>query len=66
MNNWISVDERLPEENVVVLWYKERDGSMYSESIDRRRQSFPHLVYATHWMPLPEPPKEKALEQSNG
>ena len=48
---WIPVSERLPEENdaVLVVW---KDGDiglafMHKDDWD----------YATHWMPMPEPPK---------
>lgn len=59
---WISVDERLPEEGETVLCYYEsdlmgvctrlheiwEDSYGYWESDDA----------ITHWMPMPEPPKE--------
>ncbi len=61
--NWISVDERLPEigmyliatgrylEEVPVGWY---DGSCWSWGFDDAE-----IDDVTHWMPLPEPPKER-------
>lgn len=65
---WIPVEERLPDENnrwVLCLcvsgamevlkfdytmwnWYAQYPGRCYMEN------------YVTHWMPLPEPPKEDA------
>ena len=61
-DRWISVEERLPEPGSIVLcrfkngkfavcfWgnWKWQDIYNYSEYLD-----------ITHWMPLPEPPKEK-------
>lgn len=61
-NEWVSVEERLPAptENLVLVydctgvnmaWYSYAMGWMY-------RTGLPG-VEITHWMPLPEPPKEK-------
>lgn len=57
---WISVEERLPEDHgyVVVVhdgfsmvgWYATRDEVWRSASMVPLKP--------THWMPLPEPPKE--------
>lgn len=49
---WISVTERLPELNENVLVYSAHSGLICIDAniwFDRN---------ATHWMPLPEPPKE--------
>ena len=57
---WISVEERLPEENgkYIVCTAK---GSVYCTKFSIGvRGSFHTDMYThiTHWMPLPEPPKE--------
>ena len=75
MSEWISVKERLPEEGQRVLlynsleyvsivmahWYSSSQTPFFNHvTIDDIHINFPlqdnkHL----HWMPLPEPPKEK-------
>jgi hypothetical protein len=74
LNNWISVKDRLPEEDIAVLVY----GQVLNDPPDvigvRRRyngdqewkytwESEDGFIYreddVTHWMPLPEPPKEE-------
>ena len=56
-NGWISVKDRLPENNNSVLTYSDDiDGNKYRLiTPNLSLQSFPSSV--THWMPLPEPPK---------
>ena len=63
---WISVEERLPEheENVLVAVDYEhiRATGVYISSLLERRQGerWTHKGYTvTHWMPLPEAPKMK-------
>ena len=62
---WIPVSERLPEVETDVLVYNDA-GGMPTVDVD----SMGHYEYVdasfwyrcqnvTHWMPLPEPPKEK-------
>ena len=61
MNEWISVKDRLPKEDGKdVLTYRGEDelcielyAQGYGFSFDDMFQSD-----VTHWMPLPEPPKE--------
>ena len=51
---WIPVTERLPEGGVYVLAYSADDDYMCVEA----RHKFA-AFQITHWMPLPEPPKEE-------
>lgn len=68
MSEWISVKDRLPEvDGLYLTCYKFRnDGRLFMEvlayyAIDLKPH-FQHEGYSgltvTHWMPLPEPPKE--------
>ena len=63
---WISVEERLPEKGVfVVVYYGNFIGNLmdvYMWDGECWRSSTGYLEDAeniTHWMPLPEPPKEE-------
>ena len=63
---WIPVAERLPERDVQVLgWYKDNPFSQYRPEVVAWNGNGWVFVYAhryvtdvTHWMTLPEPPKE--------
>ena len=57
---WIPVTERLPDKPMKCLVYTER-GEYGGYEITYYNQGF-YLQYSnvTHWMPLPEPPKEGA------
>jgi len=59
---WISVEERLPEERAVVLVV--RDEKLYGRTVTIGwhrcgKWELPIGAKITHWMPLPEPPKEE-------
>jgi hypothetical protein len=67
---WISVEERLPENEQIVIGYTPCDGYMfvgyYREEknwkqwyiVTAMRSTKYMTKKVTHWMPLPEPPKE--------
>lgn len=63
---WIPVTERFPERDVQVLgWYKDNPFSQYRPEVVSWNGNGWVFVYAhryvtnvTHWMPLPEEPKE--------
>ena len=70
---WISVKDRLPEhdEKVLCRYGFEKEGKrhdmMFTGCLDYYAHDLvPHFQHAstglfvTHWMPLPEPPKEDA------
>lgn len=60
---WISVDERLPETNEEVLVYSSV-GKIYTacyirvDGIEFWFENIDGFREITHWMPLPPPPKE--------
>jgi len=63
---WISVEERLPKKNeeyivcgvgfnnVLVTTLEWRRGRWFSDVY----QNYVEMIKITHWMPLPEPPKQ--------
>lgn len=70
--NWISVKERLPQDEKPVLTYygfDHGDGdlgmkfmgtlSYFCFDPNPHWQHASHNLVVTHWMPLPEPPKEE-------
>ena len=78
VNQWISVKDRLPEENILVLCYARSttgEGNNYFLGAlahgefwflkvnDIGHVSYPVLHWeVTHWQPLPEPPKDGDVE----
>ena len=76
-NEWVRVEERLPEEKEMCLLYTPRDGIMcvgfYAGNDNWEHKHKWKLVTAmrssqtltkkvTHWMPLPEPPDRRPPE----
>lgn len=57
---WIPVAERLPDIGIEVLVYSEDDGIC----VDYYDGASFGYYGVTHWMPLPEPPKEKRNDLS--
>lgn len=73
MNDWIRADERLPENDVMVIGFTPCDGFMfvgyYHEEpkydwkvwriVTAMRSAKVMKKKVTHWMPLPNPPAEE-------
>ncbi|STY93185.1 DUF551 domain-containing protein [Moraxella bovis] len=61
-NGWISVDDRLPPLETVVLVYQRPLRYVLTAEYLGDRYEFselmPHDTRVTHWQPLPKPPKE--------
>ena len=68
MSEWISVDDRLPVKNMPVLVFLtvemgliNKGLALFDNGMFRHCRYFHHKLnhtFITHWMPLPEPPKE--------
>jgi len=60
-SKWISVDDRLPKNFSLVLAYEPDYGVSEAEFEHGkfRWASNENLAFATHWMPLPQPPREE-------
>jgi hypothetical protein len=63
VNQWISVDDKLPATRKTVLIYDEYEGvsAGYYDSDYAKFRSIDDVYRpcnVTHWQPLPEPPKE--------
>lgn len=61
---WIPVTDRLPEQNTRVIGFMAWKGITVIEYQNGKWYSIDHLQplpneAVTHWMPLPEPPKEE-------
>ena len=58
VQEWISVDDRLPEEGEKAICI-DADGDMMIGKYTEWGWMFPcYFEELTHWMPIPEPPKE--------
>jgi hypothetical protein len=65
MSEWVSVEDRLPCSGEWVLWL-DSDKTMgqcppfhHIDKINKRGEALVNYRHNyTHWMPLPEPPKE--------
>ena len=63
-SRWIPVAERMPNPGVVVLVYSKLGCTYFSHRLYNHVEGKPFCIeYSggweiTHWMPLPEPPKE--------
>lgn len=64
---WISVKERLPKRNQNVLLFTKRDFKEDDKVVKGWRDAYGFAsaecheeedIFPTHWMPLPEPPKQ--------
>ena len=53
VQDWVSVDDRLPDVGNIVLIYSETYGVCLDSYSDDTFDYFD----VTHWMPLPQPPK---------
>ena len=57
-SKWIPVTERLPEDNVQVLACTKHGKPFTAHCAYGGKWKVSGSVTVTHWMPLPEPPKE--------
>lgn len=69
MSEWISVKDRVPEKHKKVLWCGVKGGLFIGEYHDPflcgaviAKDSRGHFRDVTHWMPLPELPKESDIK----
>lgn len=54
---WVSVDDRLPEAYETIISYNIHTDEVSTDYIDDEKRW--DVLNPTHWMPLPQPPKEK-------
>ena len=60
VNEWVSVKERLPDRSGTYLVIGKR-GTPHAAHYYTGKRGFSN-PYATHWMPMPEPPKGEKNE----
>lgn len=63
MDNWISVEDGLPENGDDVLVYTSDEYVSLGEYSNRKWRVygtpyFDPIAHVTHWMPLPKPPQK--------
>ena len=59
---WISIDDRLPDTDEVLVYYRKGVGhaAPKTQGLDKMDWDvFFNITGTTHWMPLPQPPKMK-------
>jgi hypothetical protein len=58
---WVSVEERLPEDGFEILVYTNKGATLFGEYDSSIKKficvGFGFVDNASHWQPLPEPPK---------
>ena len=57
VQEWISVDDRLPDKSMRCLVYTKRGGCCGYDITYYNQGFYSEYSEVTHWMPLPEPPK---------
>lgn len=66
---WISINDKLPDENQRVIVYRqnEPEQSVYRCTVMWGWGLKVGLKHGgiTHWMPLPEPPKEESIDKKD-
>ena len=58
---WISVKDRLPKDQYVLMFSQHKDGSKYMDYGYYNEGFFVtcfEQTHVTHWMPSPKPPKD--------
>ena len=66
-DGWVSVDDRLPEDGVLILYYFEITGISVGKYDSETNTFYGKLGFlcgdVTHWQPLPKPPAMKAQDE---
>ena len=57
---WISIEDKKPKigQNILGLWHHNNPHAVYSQNISSWVYAKKNNGNLTHWMPLPEPPKQ--------
>ncbi len=58
-SEWISVEDDLPKESGELYWVYRKNGSISLAIFYNEKKPYWSYGDATHWFPLPEPPKPK-------